>query len=368
LANGEYFLDVTLANFTDLLGTHRLDPAIFADKPARIFTSGILGNDTLNYGLFAVFPDGTVVPLPNTPVARVQIIHNSPDPTVDIYAGNEKILDDFAFRTAIPFIYVPAEQQIDLGVAPANSTSVADVIATFPVTFENRKTYVVMATGVVGGSPAFDLFVNENGRERAANSADVDVAFFNGAPDVPEADAFLPGSISIENVAFGAFSGYESLLPTNDFLQVSPASNVVLTYFSNFGGLGGQAVTLFTTGFLDAGQPGFEVWVAEADGDTYPLQLYVKTNELDDKISDLQLSPNPTVADLFVRFNLLENENLRYGMRDATGRLALQGDFGTVSAGEFVQKLEVGILPAGMYQLEIVSDAGVKAVKFVVQK
>ena len=94
----------------------------------------------------------------------------------------------------------------------------------------------------------------------------------------------------------------------------------------------------------------------------------MNTNELDDKLSDLQLAPNPTVSDLLVRFNLNESEALRYGIRDLTGRMTLEGDFGTVNAGPFVQKLDVGTLPSGMYTLEIVSDAGVRAVKFVVQQ
>jgi hypothetical protein len=48
--------------------------------------------------------------------------------------------------------------------------------------------------------------------------------------------------------------------------------------------------------------------------------------------------------------------------------LVFEGDFGTVNAGYFAQKLDVGFLPSGMYQLEIVSDAGIRAMKFVVQK
>jgi hypothetical protein len=580
LANGEYYLDVTLANFDDLLGTHRIDPDIFSDKPARIFTSGIVGSDSLNYNVFAVFPDGSVVDLPNTPVARVQIVHNAPEPTVDVYAGDALILDDFEFRTATPFIYAPAEVQIDFGVAPGNSTSVNDVIATFPVTFESRKTYLVFASGLVGGSPGFELivndmgreralddtklelaihhgspgapnvtvasaltgatvvpdlpygdftdylsldpdlylfdiaptanpnqlvgtwggdfsgaagvtgvvfasgivgddpefdlwlalpngftlplpsfaraqvihnspsptvdvyldstlainnfqfrqatnfgflparapftlsvapgnstsvgdaiyelpveletgktyvitaagvvggspgfglFVNENARFRAVSGSDIDVALFHGSPDALEVDVQVPGGpVIFDNIEFGEYSDYVSLAPNNYIVEVTPADDngtVVKSYKADFADLTGEAITLFASGYLGS-QPAFQVWVAEADGTTYPLEETVSTNELDNKISDLQLSPNPTVADLFLRFDLSESESLRYGIRDVTGRLVQEGDFGTVNAGEFVQKLDVGQLPAGMYQMEILSDAGVKAMKFVVQ-
>jgi hypothetical protein len=43
-----------------------------------------------------------------------------------------ELIDDFDFRTATPFFYVPAEIPVPIGVAPGNSTSSADVIATFP--------------------------------------------------------------------------------------------------------------------------------------------------------------------------------------------------------------------------------------------
>ena len=90
--------------------------------------------------------------------------------------------------------------------------------------------------------------------------------------------------------------------------------------------LAGEAITVFASGFLAGGQPGFQAWVAETDGDTYPLEELVRTNELDDKLGDLQLSPNPAVTDLLVRFNLNESEQLRYGIRELTGRLLQEGD------------------------------------------
>lgn len=584
LANGSYFFDITQQSASPgLLGTHLIDEALFADKAARIFTSGILGSNSPGYGLFAVFADGSVVELPNTPVARVQIIHNAPDPTVDVYAGIDKVLEDFEFRTATPFFYVPAEVSIPFAVAPGNSTSVADAIATFPVTFENLKTYVVVASGLVGGTPGFDLIVNDNGRERATdfdnlelsvhhgspgapnvdvtsalaggaavvsdlaygeftdylsldpdvylldvaaagnpnalvgtwggdfstlgglvgvvfasgklndtpefdlwlalpdgftlplpsfaraqvihnapsptvdvysdsslllnnfafhqatgvgflpartpftlsvapgnstsvgdaiyslpveletgktyvimaagvvsgtpgfglfvnengrfrafNSANVEASLFHGAPDAPEVDVQVPGGpVLFDNIEFGEFQDYISVPPATYTIQVTPANDnntAVKTYQAPLGSLGGQAITVFASGFLGGNQPPFEVWVAQTDGLTYPLQEIVSTNELDGKLSNLQLSPNPTIADLFVRFELNEAEALRYGVRDLTGRLVLEGDFGTVNAGEFVQKLDVSMLPAGMYALEIISDGGVRAMKFVVQE
>ncbi len=108
--------------------------------------------------------------------------------------------------------------------------------------------------------------------------------------------------------------------------------------------------------------------MAETDGTTYPLEEIVRTGDLAGGLSDLRIAPNPAVDNLYVRFNLDEAKALRYGVRDVTGRLMLEGDFGNVSAGEFSQKLDLGRLAPGMYHLEIVSGDGVQAVKFAVQR
>ena len=64
------------------------------------------------FGIFAALPDGNVVEFPMVvPTARLQVIHNAADPIaneVDVYINGTLTLDNFAFRTATPFIDVPA--------------------------------------------------------------------------------------------------------------------------------------------------------------------------------------------------------------------------------------------------------------------
>ncbi|MBN2682532.1 MAG: DUF4397 domain-containing protein, partial [Bacteroidales bacterium] len=53
--------------------------------------------------------------------ARLQVIHNSADNAaqmVDVYANGALLLDDFAFRTATPFIDVPAGINLQVAIAP----------------------------------------------------------------------------------------------------------------------------------------------------------------------------------------------------------------------------------------------------------
>ncbi|HPR30089.1 MAG TPA: DUF4397 domain-containing protein, partial [Chitinophagales bacterium] len=130
--------------------------------------------------------------------ARVQVIHNAADPSaarVDVYLNGDLALNDFQFRTATPYIDVPAETPITISIAPYTSVSVDDAIANFDYTLAADETYVVVANGVLdpgsfsenpdGVSTAFNLFVYAGAREAALSSENIDFIFFHGATDAP---------------------------------------------------------------------------------------------------------------------------------------------------------------------------------------
>ncbi len=105
---------------------------------AVVFASGFLNpSENQNgaaFGIFAALPNGTVVEFPSVQLSRLQVIHNAADvaaENVDIYLNGTLLLNDFAFRTATPFIDAPANVDLNIGIAPANSTSVDDTLANF---------------------------------------------------------------------------------------------------------------------------------------------------------------------------------------------------------------------------------------------
>jgi hypothetical protein len=54
--------------------------------------------------------------------ARVQIIHNAPDPlanSVDVYVAGNLLLDNFNFSTATPFIDVPGGVPLSIAMPQA---------------------------------------------------------------------------------------------------------------------------------------------------------------------------------------------------------------------------------------------------------
>ncbi|MFN4081947.1 MAG: DUF4397 domain-containing protein, partial [Saprospiraceae bacterium] len=188
---GPYQVQIKPAGSDDVLVTYDVDLTGLDGAAARVFASGLLGGDPA-FGLFAALPDGTVIEFPVVAApatARVQLIHNSPSPTVDLYVNGELAFDDFEFRTATGFENAPANELLKLSIAPGNSASVDDAIAEFDVIFEEGKTYVVVASGIVGDpNTPFTLIVNEMGREEASDPDNVDIAILHGSPNAPAVD------------------------------------------------------------------------------------------------------------------------------------------------------------------------------------
>jgi hypothetical protein len=83
--------------------------------------------------------------------------------------------------------------EIELSVAPPNSSGVEDAIYTAAVTLTTDETYIVVADGIVSGSgynppQAFGLQIYDLGRELATESENTDVLVHHGSTDAPTVD------------------------------------------------------------------------------------------------------------------------------------------------------------------------------------
>ena len=217
--------------------------------------------------------------------ARVQVIHNSADAAaelVDVYLNETLLIPNFEFRTASPFIDAPAGIEIELSVAPPNSTSVDDAIYTAAVTLTANETYVVIADGIVSGSgynppQPFGLQVYGMGRETATDPANTDILVHHGSTDAPTVDIVETGvgaGIIVDNIAYTEFQGYLEL-PTADYtIQINTADGTtgVAAYAAPLSTLGleGAALVAVASGFLDPTQnsdgPAFGVYAALPSG------------------------------------------------------------------------------------------------------
>ncbi len=252
------------------------------------------------------------------PVANIQIIHNAADPgaaEVDVYLGTEKALDNFAFRTATPFIEVPANTDIVVGVAGPDSESSADILAPFTVNLAPGR-YVIVANGVLNpdnfaanadpaAAPiAFNLYALDSVTAAAANDQTVDVQIFHGATDAPAVDVRTGGSNLVESLSYGEGTTTISVPAASYVIDIAPAgADPIVSYTADLSGLGGASLMVVASGFLDpsANQngPAFGLWVATADGGSL-IELPVYTAPTTATIQIIHNAADPGAAEVDV--------------------------------------------------------------------
>ncbi|KAA3613055.1 MAG: DUF4397 domain-containing protein [Calditrichaeota bacterium] len=264
--------------------------------------------------------------------ARLQVIHNAADPAaekVDVYLNGSILLDDFAFRTATPYIDAPAGTTINIGIAPGTSTSVSDTLKNFPLVLAENETYVAMANGVLdpasfeanpdGRSTAFTLFIKAMARE-AATSDKVDFFVVHGSSDAPTVDVIARDVATlVDNAAYGDITDYISVPAGSYILDVTPGEDnntIVATFNADLSGLSGGAAAVFASGFLspdnDQNGAGFGIFAALPTGDVVGFEALTTA-----RLQVIHNAADPAAANVDVYLNggiLLDD----FGFRTAT--------------------------------------------------
>ncbi len=372
----DYTLDITPAGLNnEIVASYTAPLSGLGGGAALVFASGFFANVSVEpFGLFAALPNGTVVALPavlNT--ARVQIIHNSASPTVDIWVNDEPFLTNFEYRTATPYVDVTAGRTLNIGVAPSPSDDPSDIIATFPVNFDIDETYAVIASGLVGNATTpFTLNVVEGTRE-AATTGGVDFIVNHGSTDAPAVDVIARGVATIvSNAAYGDVTGYITVPVGEYILDITPTgqnNTIVASYEADLSGLGGGAAIVYASGFLspaNANEPAFGLWVALPDGTSFPLPFISSTNEATE-IEGFAIYPNPASDFLNLDLQLAETTELTISLLDVSGKQVLNRSLGLLAKGQFSDSINISELNPGFYLLRLVTPTGTVVTKLAVE-
>ena len=394
-ANATYNLAVTPAGApATVVARYEANLSFWAGKTAIVFASGFLGSKDPNdrFEAWVALSNGGTFPLkalqevagpkPKNE-ARLQVIHNSPTPTVDIYVNGALLLDNFAFRTATPYISVPAGVTLNLAVAPGTSRTVADAIATFPVKLDSGKTYVAVAFGVVGSTTRpFGIAVTDAGRELATSRTNVDINFFHGSPDAPTVDILAGNSVIFNDIAYGTFGTYISVPANATYrLGVTPGNDnntFVARYDANVSFWAGKTAIVLATGFLGAGSTTpFEPWVVLSNGGTFPLAAVrgligeggnnVNLRSKSAK-SDFAVSPNPANERAVVDFKLENETEVNIQVVNLAGQSIVNQHLGTLAKGDQQAQLDLSSLQTGYYIVRLQTADNVSTKKLVVNR
>jgi hypothetical protein len=377
-----YILDVTPGNDNStIVASFQADLSGLSGGAAVVFASGFLSpvqnQDGEAFGIFAALPNGTVVEFPSVQLSRLQVIHNAADVaagSVDIYLNGGLLLNDFAFRTATPFIDAPANADLNIGIAPANSTSVDDTLANFTANLVNGETYVVIANGVLdpnsyasnpdGRNIAFTLLANVDARE-SANGGNVDFFAVHGATDAPTVDVIARGVATlVDDAAYGDITGYISVPAGNYTLDLTLADGTTLvqSYVADLRTLGGGSAVVFASGFLNpsANQNGeaFGIFFALADGTVGQFPEGVASVENISSVTPSNYSleqnfPNPFNPSTTINFTIPNSEYVTLKVFNIVGSEVATLVNENLSAGAYKYNFDAQNLASGVYLYEL---------------
>lgn len=326
------------------------------------------------FGLLAVFEDGTTAMLPSK-TAQIQVVHNAADPAaevVDIYVNGELAIDDFEFRAATPFIELPAYLPHAISVAPPTSASVDDALVTIPAALGEGINYQAVANGVLdptafaanpdGVSTGFQLLVLPDARTEANVSGEVDFRVLHGATDAPAVDVRLTngGAVLVPGAAYTDFSGYINVPAasyTVDIALPGDQDAVVATYDVDVTALAGGSALLIASGFLSPGDnqngEAFGVLVVLADGTSF---LAPVSTSIDEGTSSLPTQfelkgnyPNPFNPTTNIAYSVPTNSEVQLAVYDMLGRQVAILVNGTQAPGNYTVNFDATNLSSGMY-------------------
>jgi hypothetical protein len=379
-----YILDVTPGNNNStIVASFEADLSGLAGGAAVVFASGFL-NPANNqngpaFGIFAALPNGTVVEFPSVQLARLQVIHNSADVaagSVDIYLNGSLLLDNFTFRAATPFIDAPAGVELNIGVAPGNSSSVNDTLKNFQATLENGNTYVAIANGVLdpnsyasnqdGRSTVFTLFVKDMVKETGSSSSgNVDFFVLHGSTDAPSVDVNARGVATlVDNAAYGDFTDYITV-PAASYtldLTLSDGTTLVQSYIADLSTLGGGSAVVFASGFLNPSVnqngEGFGIYFALADGTVGQFPIGVVSVEnvstlTPDNYALSQNFPNPFNPSTTFNFTIPNSEFVTLKVFNILGSEVANLVNENLTAGSYKYSFDATNLASGVYLYEL---------------
>jgi hypothetical protein len=246
-------------------------------------------------------------------VARVQVVHNSPNaPAVDVFLGATKLLPNFSFRSASPFVDAPAGTPIQIRLKPASASNDTSSPAYFrEYTLESGKGYYLIANGnLPGGTNAanpdniptgFDITVIPDAKETSMEAANVELRIFHGVTDAPTVDIKAQGVATlVDNAPFRGFSNYIPVPAAAYTVQIAPASGTpnLLAYAAPLTSLAGKTALVLASGYFDpaANQngPAFGIWAFTTTGDAIQLPTATSRSQI------VHNCANAPAVDIFV--------------------------------------------------------------------
>jgi hypothetical protein len=324
------------------------------------------------FGLWVALPSGgNLIPLPRivNDSARIQVIHNSADVAakfVDVWLNDNKILNNFEFRTATPFISLPAGVDFDITIMDSLSTDTVAEKARFFYKLGEQK-YILIAEGNIsttGYDPIvpFDIAVYDQAKEESGDPAKTSVLVYHGSTDAPVVDVVAAGSTLVDNLQFSQFSnGYLELNTANYTLNIKEGfgATILASYTAPLATLGlqGDALVALASGFLNPGSnsngQSFGIWVSlPTGGALIPLPDVTGLNA--NSNNNIVVFPNPAHDKINFTISSLSEQTV-LNIYSTTGQLVLSRNIPAGFEGNYM--IDTESISSGLYNIELTNNS-----------
>ena len=213
---------------------------------------------------------------PGGDTARVRVVHASPDaPAVDVTVASsgDALYDGVAYGQS-GYVEVPAGEYT-LQIRGDTDGNDGDVVASFDVDLAGGQVYTAFAAGYLSpdDEPAdtpFDLLVAQDTESGTMSDGMDDPAMVRVAhlsPNAPNVDVYVDGSAALEDVPFGAVSGYLDVPAGTRTVEITAAGDPDASVFAGDVGVeSGQPYTIAAIGEIgDGADQMFEPLVLQDD-------------------------------------------------------------------------------------------------------
>lgn len=401
VATDNYFVDVIPSGASDALITYGvpLKALNAGDAALVVFASGVLNraanNNAPAFGVYAALANGTVIPLPVQSTFRLQAMHNCADPAaanVDVWLlnrttnVNQKLIPNFGFRKASPYIDAPANEDIAIGIALPNSTTVNDIIYTEEIgKVPGGIIGFAVASGILdtskfeanpsGNDIGFVINIISGSEKPAAGKVGLQV--FHGATDAPAVDVNARGVGTLfGNLAYGeSGDGYLEVGPASYTIDIAAAGTqtVVASYTAPLTGFVDSSLVVVASGFLSPNLPAgrdagaaFALVAVTPSGQTIVLPtLTTGLNKLTTAAAGFDLYPNPVKDELSISMNKAAKGSYVVTVSDLSGRMLVQETIENNLQSKAT--INTSTLSKGMYILNIVGGGSSASQKIIVE-
>jgi hypothetical protein len=338
----------------------------------------------------------------------VQVIHNAADVaanSVAVWAGLPgspvflPAIPNFGFRTAtpaltglgaaIPFFSDAVGVPLMVNVTDPNAAAASPALSSIQLSL-GVGANIVIANGNVRPrllapnpdniSTAFNLvqFVDR----QTVSSSTVRLLIFHGATDAPRVDVVARGVGTLATASYGQ-GAFVNVPVGNYIIDIRPAGSqtVVASFSAPLAALnlGGQRVSVLASGFLNpvanqAGAP-FGLFAVVNSLATNVVATMLPTTAAptsattptrNNSISNLSISPNPTVESAILTYELSEAGAVNVDVYNTYGQIVSTVEKATKIAGTYSVNIPVSSLQSGMYECRVSQASGTKSTRLMV--